>query len=185
MLPLELLRLLGRQAGQLGIHVLPVTLLIIPTHPEPSKDSHKQDQRRRGKVEAAADGVVGRVVGQEGPGRHQAGDVAEKHADGDGHVAGRVGADVRAGLGVAEGPEDEGGAGHEKDGAVADVDVRVVGAEKDEVADHHGRGAGDHEDLSAVELPAGKAHDEEAAGTEGVRGHGEELLAGDARLLGE
>jgi hypothetical protein len=40
-LPLELLRLLRRQAGRLGIRILLVSLLIIPTHPEPGKHRNK------------------------------------------------------------------------------------------------------------------------------------------------
>lgn len=70
---------------------------------------------------------------------------------------------------MAEGPENEGRARHEEDGRVPSRRLRVIGTQEYEIANHHGRRAGDHEDLASVELPAGETHGQEADGSEGVR----------------
>ena len=127
MLPLQLLGLLIREPCQLSVGIFAVPLAVITLHPEPARNRRQKDERGRCKVEPAADGVVGRIRGQERPGRHQATNVAKEHGDGNGHALGRVGADVGAGLRVAQGTNDEGRAGHEERGGVSGGCLGLLG----------------------------------------------------------
>jgi hypothetical protein len=66
---------------------------------------------------------------------YEASDVAKHDIRADGSRPSRIGQDVRGNLGVAQGAEGEGAGGDEEGRAVADL--RVLGGEEHDVADHH------------------------------------------------
>jgi hypothetical protein len=65
----------------------------------------------------------------------EASDVAKHDIRADGSRPSRIGQDVCGNLGVAQGAEGEGAGGDEEGRAVADL--RVLGGEEHDVADHH------------------------------------------------
>lgn len=76
-LPVKVGNLLRRKTCQLLLDVLLVASVVIPLHPQVSRDTDEEDETSCCTVDAVADGVVGLVLVEVGPSSDEATNVAK------------------------------------------------------------------------------------------------------------
>lgn len=124
--------------------------------------------------------VVGRIRGQEGPGRDQSTDVAKHDGRSDRGRASRVGDHVRRDVGVAESAKGEAAAGNQEGSTIPHHGV-LAGEEHDVSRDHQGR-ADNEEDQSLVKSPAEEREQNGEEGAHNVGRDGVQLLRHHGRM---